>query len=102
MYFGPRESAKEYFTNMGYHCPDRQTTADFLTSLTNPSERIVRPGFEDKVPRTPDEFADEWRMSQTRADLLREIAAFEQQYPLHGPELQKFREARSAQQAPLM
>ncbi|KAH8733694.1 ABC-2 type transporter-domain-containing protein [Ilyonectria robusta] len=102
MYFGPRESAKEYFTNMGYHCPDRQTTADFLTSLTNPSERIVRPGFEDKVPRTPDEFADEWRMSQTRAELLREIAAFEEQYPLHGPELQKFREARSAQQAPLL
>ncbi|KAH7165897.1 ABC-2 type transporter-domain-containing protein [Dactylonectria macrodidyma] len=102
MYFGPRESAKEYFTNMGYHCPDRQTTADFLTSLTNPSERIVRPGFEDKVPRTPDEFADEWRMSQTRADLLREIAAFEAQYPLRGPELQKFRNARNAQQAPLM
>ncbi|KPM43984.1 ABC transporter CDR4 [Neonectria ditissima] len=102
IYFGPRDSAKAYFVDMGYHCPDRQTTADFLTSLTNPSERIVSPGFEDRVPRTPDEFADEWRMSQTRATLLREIAAFEEQYPLHGPELDKFREARNAQQAPLM
>jgi hypothetical protein len=36
---------------------ERQTTADFLTSLTSPAERIVKPGFENMVPRTPDEFA---------------------------------------------
>lgn len=87
---------------MGYHCPERQTTADFLTSLTNPAERLVEPGFEDKVPRTPDEFADEWRMSKTREDLLREVAAFEEEFPLNGPEVQKFRDARNAQQAPFM
>ena len=40
------------FRNMGYRCPQRQTTADYLTSLTNPAERIVRPGYENKVPRT--------------------------------------------------
>ncbi len=57
IYFGPTETAKEYFTNMGFHCPERQTTPDFLTSLTNAQERVVRPGFENKVPRTPDEFA---------------------------------------------
>lgn len=36
---------------MGYECPQRQTTADFLTSLTNPAERVVRPGHENRVPK---------------------------------------------------
>jgi ATP-binding cassette subfamily G (WHITE) protein 2 (PDR) len=72
IYFGPKDSAKQYFTDMGYHCPDRQTTADFLTSLTNPEERIVEPGFENKVPRTPDEFAAAWKNSRERATFERD------------------------------
>lgn len=50
--------AKKYFINMGYECPQRQTTPDFLTSLTNAAERIVRTGFEEKVSRTSKEFYD--------------------------------------------
>lgn len=61
IYSGDARSAKEFFINMGYHCPARQTTADFLTSLTNPKEREVRKGFEDKVPRTPIEFYNYWQ-----------------------------------------
>ncbi|EEB87302.1 hypothetical protein MPER_15408, partial [Moniliophthora perniciosa FA553] len=53
IYFGRAEAAKQYFVDMGFECPERQTTADFLTSLTNPAERRARPGFEHKVPRTP-------------------------------------------------
>lgn len=87
---------------MGYHCPSRQTTADFLTSLTNPQERIVEPGFEGRVPRTPDEFADEWRMSSMRASLLGDIAVFENRYPVDGSEAQKLTEIKNIQQAPLM
>lgn len=39
---------------MGFFCPARQTTPDFLTSLTSPKERQARAGFEKQVPRTPD------------------------------------------------
>ncbi|KAJ3523927.1 hypothetical protein NM208_g12262 [Fusarium decemcellulare] len=102
IYFGPRTEAKKYFTDMGYECPPRQTTADFLTSLTNPDERTVKPGFEEKVPRTPDEFADEWRMSQHRATLLRDIAAFQSQYPLDGAEVEKLSNIKKAQKAKFM
>jgi hypothetical protein len=84
---------------MGFECPPRQTTADFLTSLTNPDERIVRAGFENKVPRSPDEFADEWRMSQHRASLLNDIAAFEIQYPLDGKQVEALKGIRRAQKA---
>lgn len=101
IYFGPRDDAKKYFTDMGYHCPDRQTTADFLTSLTDPSERLVTPGFEKQVPRTPDEFADAWKHSSARARLLEEISAFEADTMLNSDHISKLKISRKAQQAPL-
>ncbi|KAK9433828.1 ABC-transporter extracellular N-terminal-domain-containing protein [Lipomyces doorenjongii] len=61
IYFGRTHEAKEFFTTMGFDCPDRQTTADFLTSLTSPSERVVKPDYENRVPRTPDEFVTAWK-----------------------------------------
>lgn len=69
IFFGRAHKAKDFFLNMGYECPQRQTTADFLTSLTNPAERIVRPGYENKVPRTPLEFSEYWRASPEYKDL---------------------------------
>ncbi|KAH8695317.1 ABC-2 type transporter-domain-containing protein [Talaromyces proteolyticus] len=102
IYFGPANSAKKYFINMGYHCPDRQTTADFLTSLTNPEERIVRPGFENKLPRTAPEFEAAWLKSPERAQLLAEIASFEKEFPLKGQHFEQLKMARKVQQAPLL
>ncbi|KAL5363864.1 ABC-2 type transporter-domain-containing protein [Aspergillus floccosus] len=99
IYFGPTTEAKKFFVDMGFECPERQTTADFLTSLTSPSERIVRPGFEHIAPRTPDEFAAAWKKSEARAKLLVEIEEFERQYPIGGPSQQAFLEARKAMQA---
>lgn len=94
IYFGNIHAAKEFFINMGFDCPLRQTTADFLTSLTSPAERIVRPGFEGRTPYTPDEFAAMWHKSEDRAQLMREIEEFEQQYPIGGEHLEKFKDAR--------
>ncbi|KAI1390698.1 ABC-2 type transporter-domain-containing protein [Hypoxylon trugodes] len=99
IYFGPKDAARQYFIELGYHCPARQTTADFLTSLTNPSERVVQPGFEDRVPRTPDEFALVWKNSQSRAELLRDIEIFEQEFPINGQHFQMLKESRKTQQA---
>ncbi|KAK6454996.1 opaque-specific ABC transporter CDR3 [Scheffersomyces xylosifermentans] len=73
IYFGSSKTAKKYFLKMGFDCAFRQTTADFLTSLTNPAERIVRPGFEGRVPNTPQEFYDYWLRSPERARLVQEI-----------------------------
>lgn len=99
IYFGHKDAAKKYFTDLGYHCPDRETTADFLTSLTNPLERVVEPGFESKVPRTPVEFAGVWKQSAARAQLLREIKTFEEAYPMQGHQLKQLKAARKTQQA---
>ncbi|PYH97939.1 hypothetical protein BO71DRAFT_395761 [Aspergillus ellipticus CBS 707.79] len=99
IYFGPTDEAKEFFTTMGFECPDRQTTADFLTSLTSPSERIVKPGYEGRVPHTPDEFAAAWKNSEAHAKLIREINEYNQEYTLGGESLGKFIESRKAMQA---
>jgi ATP-binding cassette, subfamily G (WHITE), member 2, PDR len=99
IYFGPTTAAKDYFVRMGYECPPRQTTADYLTSITSAEERIVRPGFEGRVPRTPDEFAAAWKESADYAFLMREIEAYERQYPVGGKHLEAFLRSRTAQQA---
>ncbi|KAG2131009.1 ABC-2 type transporter-domain-containing protein [Suillus clintonianus] len=57
VFFGPAKDARRYFIDMGYEPQDRQTTADFLVSVTNPSGRCIRDGFEGKVPGTAEEMA---------------------------------------------
>ncbi|KIW21365.1 hypothetical protein PV08_01945 [Exophiala spinifera] len=63
IYFGPTDEAKAYFEDMGWYCPPRQTTGDFLTSVTNPRERKPREGFEGRVPRTAEDFEKYWVQS---------------------------------------
>ncbi|KAL8736690.1 MAG: hypothetical protein Q9166_000056 [cf. Caloplaca sp. 2 TL-2023] len=99
IYFGPTTAAKDYFVNLGFLCEERATTGDFLTSLTNPAERIVREGFNDQVPRTPDEFAEVWKKSEARQLLMAEIEAFDQEFPVGGQQLEIFKKSRQAQQA---
>ena len=99
IYFGSIHAAKSFFVNLGFECPLRQTTADFLTSLTNPAERVVRQGFEGKAPSTPDEFAVMWQKSEERARLLHEIEEFDCQYPIGGRSLEQFEHSRRASQA---
>ncbi|EUC42194.1 hypothetical protein COCMIDRAFT_104159 [Bipolaris oryzae ATCC 44560] len=99
IYFGPTAQAKQYFLNMGFVCPDRQTDADFLTSMTSHLERVVQPGYENQVPRTPDEFAARWKASRERAELLSQIEIYNSKYTPGGEHLERFKESRRAQQA---
>jgi len=99
IYFGPTFEARQYFIDLGFHCPDRQTTADFLTSMTSPQERVVRDGFEKQVPRTPDDFAAKWRESKERAELMKELDEYDKNFVMDGEHLEKFKQSRRVQQA---
>ncbi|RHZ44991.1 uncharacterized protein CDV56_102336 [Aspergillus thermomutatus] len=99
IYFGPCSEAKEYFVNMGWYCPPRQTTGDFLTSVTNPQERQAREGMENKVPRTPDDFEKYWKNSPQFARLRREIAEHLREFPPGGESAQAFHEMKRFKQA---
>jgi len=63
IYFGPANAARQYFIDLGFECPSRQTTADFLTAVTDPHERRARSGFEGRVPHTPKQFEDSFKAS---------------------------------------
>lgn len=99
IFFGNTKAAKQYFVNMGFECPARQTDADFLTSMTSPIERITREGFENKVPRTPDEFAKAWKESEEYKALIADIDAYNAEHPLDGGDAERFKASRSTQQA---
>lgn len=76
IYFGPAKEAKKYFQDMGYYCPERQTTADFLTAVTSPAERIINEEFINKriaVPQTAAEMSEYWRNSPNYKRLLQQI-----------------------------
>ncbi|KAL8994873.1 MAG: hypothetical protein Q9169_005271 [Polycauliona sp. 2 TL-2023] len=84
VFFGSTRAAKQYFTALGFECPPHATTSDFLTSLTNPPERLVREGFQKTVPQTAEEFEQVWRNSEERAQLLRKIDEASDRYSQAG------------------
>lgn len=90
----PPPSSVSQTDNLG---PDRQTTPDFLTSMTSPQERRVRSGFESTAPRTPQEFASRWHSSPQRKALLHEISAYEASHP-PSQRLEEYKSSRRAEQ----
>jgi len=79
LYYGHSEAAKQYFIDLGFECPNRWTTADFLTSVTDVHERHIREGWENQIPRTPEEFDTAYRNSDAYQRNLRDIEDFESQ-----------------------
>ncbi|KAK4231890.1 ATP-binding cassette transporter [Podospora fimiseda] len=97
IYFGPIASAKEYFESLGFICPPRQTTPDFLTSMTFPSERLIRPDFHP--PSTPEEFVSAWKSSPQYAELQQSILEYKSQFPINGPSASIFRTVKQTQKS---
>ncbi|KAH8804409.1 ABC-2 type transporter-domain-containing protein [Xylogone sp. PMI_703] len=77
VYQGPAKEAKAYFENLGYYCPDRQTTADFLTACTDPTERRFRKDFEGPIPKGPVELEKAFRESEAYQRVLKDVEDYE-------------------------
>jgi len=97
IYFGPSHDAAAYFEGLGFERAPRQTTPDFLTSVTS-SERRVRAGKESEVPRTPGEFVQRWKASTAYRSLTSDVQGFEERYPLGGPNVKELLEAKHSRQ----
>ncbi|KAK7967909.1 uncharacterized protein PG986_002186 [Apiospora aurea] len=68
IYFGPTSEVKAYFEELGFYCPDRQTTPDFLTSMTSLNQRRIAPGYEDRAPAHPTNSPTDGRRLKHPAD----------------------------------
>lgn len=99
IYFGPTNKARQYFEQLGFECPASQTTPDFLTSMTSPSERRIKAGYENKTPRTSDDFAKCWKESPERHQLLEEIESYNKAHPLKGDDHQQFTLSRNLEKS---
>lgn len=77
IYQGPANEAKKYFLDLGFKIPERQTTADFLTAVTDPDERQYREGCEKSAPRTPEALEAAFRQSENYKRVLQEIDEYE-------------------------
>lgn len=77
-YFGPADDAARYFKDLGFVQPERWTTADFLTSVVDKHERHIKEGWEDRIPRSADEFGDIFAKSDRAKMNMAEIEEFEQ------------------------
>ncbi|EGY21389.1 brefeldin A resistance protein [Verticillium dahliae VdLs.17] len=54
IYYGPTQEARPFMKDLGFICRDGANVGDFLTGVTVPKERQIRPGFERTFPRTAD------------------------------------------------
>lgn len=77
VYSGPAGDAKNYFERIGYYCPPRQTTADFLTSCTDRAERRFQEAFEGPIPKGPIELEKAFRESEDYKLLLEDVESYE-------------------------
>lgn len=77
IYFGPRQLARQYFHELGYFSPPRQSTADFLTACTDPDDVKFREGWEQRAPKTPEDRERAWMESDLRKQLEGEIGEYE-------------------------
>jgi len=102
VYFGPLQFAREYFERLGFIAPEGETEAEFLTSVTNPARRHIRPEYEHCFPSTATGMAARWEGSVERAELLRDMARFDETHPLASADLpEKTYRAPIAQQIAL-
>ncbi|KAG0221971.1 hypothetical protein BGW42_007045, partial [Actinomortierella wolfii] len=86
IYFGPADEARQYFIDLGFDCPPRQTTADFLTAITDPNERKpsqellrINPSAARALPHTPEQFENAFRQSRFYQSLMAQIDEYEAQ-----------------------
>lgn len=77
VYSGPAGDAKNYFERIGYYCPPRQTTADFLTACTDPAERRFQKDFRGPIPKGPIELEKAFRESEDYKLLLEDVGSYE-------------------------
>lgn len=67
--------------------------------MTNPQERQAKKGYEQKVPRTPEDFEKYWKDSDAYKNLMEDIEEYEIDHPENGETLETFQKSRKAMQA---
>ncbi|KAL0081666.1 ABC-2 type transporter-domain-containing protein [Phycomyces blakesleeanus] len=92
LYFGPVSKAKPYFEKMGFFCPLRKSTPDFLTGICNPLEREFQPGYENRVPQFAHEFQEIYLASDIYKSMMNDLEDYESTFKA-GNQADNFKQA---------
>ncbi|CAG7930861.1 unnamed protein product [Penicillium olsonii] len=92
IFCGKASDAKEYFIRLGYECRPRQTTADFLTSVTSPAERLIAQGRVGMAPTDPQALAEAFRESPEFHQLQDEIQRYKNEIAIDKALMMNFRD----------
>ncbi|PYI03052.1 ATP-binding cassette transporter [Aspergillus sclerotiicarbonarius CBS 121057] len=76
IFYGPAAAAKPFMENLGFVYTDGANIGDFLTGVTVPTERKIKPGYENRFPRNADAIMAEYKKSAIYSNM---IAAYD--YP---------------------
>ncbi|CAI7621495.1 unnamed protein product [Penicillium manginii] len=77
LYQGPANQARQYFIDLGFHCPEQSTTADFLTSLCDPNARQFQAGREASTPKTAEELEQVFKNSSSFKYISDDVSSYE-------------------------
>lgn len=99
VYHGPARAARQYFIDMGYVPANRQTTADFLVSVTDPFGRTVRPGLERPPPHGAADFEAWYRASDVCRENRADMEAYRREHVDRRERGAAFRDSATAEHA---
>ncbi|KAM0424822.1 hypothetical protein ACHAPT_009878 [Fusarium lateritium] len=72
VYYGTLKEARPFMESMGFICQHGANVADYLTGVTVPTERAVRPEYENRFPRTADMLRAEYEKSPIHQRMIAE------------------------------
>lgn len=74
IFYGPRDEAVPFVESLGFFCDPAANKADFLTSVTVPSARVIAEGYEQRFPRNNDEILALYQQTQVFKNMTSEIS----------------------------
>lgn len=85
IFFGRTEEAKTYFEDLGFVPLAGSTTAEFLTTITDPTQRRTTLGSKAENLTSPRQLSAAFRESPHFAKLLEEMSQYEEQLAAEAP-----------------
>lgn len=94
IYFGPRQSAREYFRSLGFADMPRQTSPDYCCGCTDATVRQFVPGKDEStVPCTPEQLEEAYKSSSIYHEMTRQRLELESEIRADPATAEEFRAA---------
>lgn len=74
IFFGSIQEGQQYFTSLGFVRSERQGLSEFFIAVTDRNLRVTKDGWDDRVPRSAEDFVKCWIQSTYYQKLQEDLA----------------------------